>query len=92
MGMFDQLKDMNKMREHAKHMQGLLAQEDIMGQSKDAMVRLVMDGNQTVKSVEILDEIVGDRKRIAQDVREALGDMLENYKKIVSKKFGNMMQ
>ncbi len=92
MGMFDQLKDMNKMREQAKQMQQALALEEILGQSKDAMIRLVIDGNQVVKSVEVLDAIVGDRKKIAQDIREALTDMNDNYKKLVSKKFGSMMQ
>jgi DNA-binding protein YbaB len=92
MGMFDQLKDLNKMREQAKQMQLAMAQEEIMGQSKDANIRIVIDGNQIVKSVEVLDEIVGDRKKIAQDLREALTDMNDNYKKLVAKKFGNMVQ
>lgn len=92
MGMFDQLKDMNKMREQAKQMQQALAHEEVLGQSKDAMIRIVTDGNQGIKSVEVLDAIVGDRKKIAQDIREALTDLNDNYKKMVSKKFGNMMQ
>jgi len=90
MGFFDQMKDLNKMREQAKQMQILLAQEEIMGQSKDALIRIVIDGNQTLKSVEVMDEVVGDRKKIAQDIREAINDMNDNYKKVVSKKFGNM--
>jgi DNA-binding protein YbaB len=90
MGMFDQLKDLNKMREQAKQMQLALAQEEILGQSNDANIRIVIDGNQVVKSVEVLDAIVGDRKKIAQDLREALTDMNDNYKKLVTKKFGNM--
>jgi DNA-binding protein YbaB len=92
MGMFDQIKDLNKMREQAKQMQLALAQEEILGQSNDATIRIVIDGNQVVKSVEVLDAIVGDRKKIAQDLREALTDMNDNYKKLVTKKFGNMAQ
>lgn len=90
--MFDQIKDLNKMREQAKQMQLALAQEEILGQSNDANIRIVIDGNQVVKSVEVLDAIVGDRKKIAQDLREALTDMNDNYKKLVTKKFGNMAQ
>ena len=92
MGLFDQLKDVNAMRQQAKQMQMLLANEEIMGQSKDALIRIVMDGNQNIKSVEVMDEVVGDRKKIAQDIREALGDMNENYKKLMASKFGNMFQ
>lgn len=92
MGFFDQLKDLNSMRQQAKQMQLALANETIMGQSKDAMIRIVMDGNQELKSVEVMDGVVGDRKKIAQDIREALTDVNNNYKKIVSSKFGNMLQ
>ena len=92
MGIFDKIKDLNSMRQEAKQMQAKLAQETIMGQSKDAMIRIVIDGNQEIKSVEVLDGVVGDRKKIAQDIREALGDMHNNYKKVLSSKFGHMMQ
>jgi DNA-binding protein YbaB len=92
MGFMDQLKDLNSMRQQAKQMQIQLAAETIMGQSKDALIRIVMDGNQEIKSVEVMDEVVGDRKKIAQDIREALADINTNYKKLVSNKFGNIMQ
>ena len=92
MGFFDQIKDINQMRQQAKQMQIMLGNEEIMGQSKDAMLRIIIDGNQNVKSVEVIDDIVGDRKRIAQDIREALTDMNKNYKDLVGKKFGGMMQ
>ena len=92
MGFFDQIKDLNSMRQQAKQMQIQLAAEMIMGQSKDAMVRIVLDGNQEVKSVEVMDEIVGDRKRIAQDIREALTDINASYKKLIAEKYGSMMQ
>ena len=92
MGLFDQLKDINQMRQQAKQMQLMLANEQVTGQSKDAMIRIIIDGNQNVKSVEVMDEIVGDRKKIAQGIREAIGDMNENYKKLMADKFGNMFQ
>ncbi len=90
MGFLDQIKDLNQMRQQAKQMQMVLANESIMGQSKDAMIRIVIDGNQEVKSVEVMDEIVGDRKKIAQDLREAITDMNVHYKKVLASKFGNM--
>lgn len=92
MGFFDQIKDINSMRQQAKQMQMMLGQETIMGQSKDAAIRIVMDGNQELKSVEVTDEVVGDRKKIAQDIREAFADVNSNYKKLMQAKFGNMMQ
>ena len=90
MGFFDQIKDINSMRQQAKQMQAKLGQETIMGQSKDALIRIVIDGNQDIKSVEVMDEIVGDRKRIAQDIREALTDLNGGYKKLLASKYGDM--
>ncbi len=92
MGFFDQIKDLNQMRQQAKQMQMTLANEEIVGQSKDAMLRVIMDGNQEVKSVEVIDDMVGDRKRIAQNIREVLTDLNKNHKDLLSKKFGGMMQ
>ncbi len=92
MGMFDKLKDINAMRQQAKQMQIQLAQVEVTGQSKDAMIRLIMDGNQDIKSVEVMDGVVGDRKKIAQDIREALYDLNENFKKLMQEKYGSMFQ
>lgn len=92
MGFLDQIKDLNKMRQQAKQMQLLLAQEQISGQSKDGQIKLIIDGNQEIKSVEVSDGVVGDRKKIAQDIREAMTDTNEKYKKLMAAKFGHMMQ
>ncbi len=92
MGFLDQIKDMNKMRQQAKQMQMLLAQEQITGQSKDGYIKLTLDGNQEIKSVEVQDDVVGDRKKIAQDIREAMNDVNEKYKKMMATKFGHMFQ
>ncbi len=92
MGFLDQIKDINKMRQQAKQMQMLLAQEMITGQSKDGMIKLTIDGNQEVKSVEVSDGVVGDRKKIAQGIREAMNDIQEKYKKLMGSKFGHMLQ
>lgn len=92
MGMFDKIKDLSAMRQQAKQLQIQLAAEQISGESRDHLIRLTMDGNQDVKSVEVKEGIEGDRKRIAQDIREALSDMNNNYKKMMAKKFGHMAQ
>jgi DNA-binding protein YbaB len=92
MGFLDQIKDINNMRQQAKQMQMLLAQEEIVGQSKDGYIKLTIDGNQEIKSVEVADGVVGDRKRIAQDIREAMKDINDKYKKLMTSKFGHMLK
>jgi DNA-binding protein YbaB len=91
MGIIDKLKDINEMRKQAKHMEGLLAQETVSGNSSGNKIVLTIDGNQNIKSVEVSADIVGDKAEIARNIRAALGDLFKQHKKMLQKKFGNMM-
>jgi DNA-binding protein YbaB len=92
MGIFDKLKDINEMRKQAKHMEGLLATETVSGKSSGGKIVLIMDGNQNIKSVEISQDIVGDKSEIGRHIRSALEDLFKQHKKMLQSKFGNMMQ
>ncbi|MBI3231676.1 MAG: YbaB/EbfC family nucleoid-associated protein [Candidatus Doudnabacteria bacterium] len=92
MGLFDKLKGINEMRKEAKALQGQMAQVLISGASFGGKVKLAMDGNFEVKSVEVSPEIAGDKSEVARHVRGALEDLFKNYKKQMQKRFGNMMQ
>ena len=88
MGLFDKIKDVNQMRKQAKQIELMLAQEEISGGSK---IKITMDGNQKIKSVEVSDAVVGDRGEIARAIREALEDVNSKHKKMLQNKFGSMM-
>jgi DNA-binding protein YbaB len=91
MGIFDKLKDVNEMRKQAKQIELMLGQETVTGSSSGSKIKLTLDGNQNVKSVEVSDDIVGDRKEIARHIREALEDVNKQHKKMLQSKFGQMM-
>lgn len=76
------------MRKQAKQIELMLAQEEISGGHK---IKITMDGNQKVKSVEVSDSVVGDRGEIARAIREALDDVNSKHKKMLQNKFGGMM-
>ena len=92
MGLLDKLKDINEMRKQAKHMEGMLATEIVSGRSSGGKIVLVIDGNQNIKSVEVSPEIAGDKSEVARHIRSALEDLFKQHKKLLQKKFGNMMQ
>lgn len=92
MGFLDKLKDVNEMRKQAKQIELLLAQVDVTGKSSGGKIKITMDGNQVVKSVEVDDSIVGDRGEIARNIRAALDDLFKEHKKALQSKFGSMMQ
>lgn len=92
MGIFDKIKDINEMRKQASHLQTLLKQETVSGESGGGKIKIIMDGNQDIKSVEVMQEIAGDKSEVARHIRAALEDLFKNYKKMMQKRFGNMMQ
>jgi DNA-binding protein YbaB len=91
MGLFDKIKDVNQMRKQAKQIELMLAEEEIVGKSAGEKIKIIMDGNQRVKSVEVSDAIVGDRGEIARNIREAMEDLNNKHKKMLQSKFGSMM-
>lgn len=92
MGIFDKIKDINQMRQQAKQIELMLAQETITGSSSGSKLTITMDGNQDVKSVIVDDSIVGDKKDVANHIREAFADLVKKHKKVLQSKFGSMMQ
>ncbi len=92
MGIFDKLKDVNEMRKQAKQIESLLGQETVTGQSSGGKIKITIDGNQNVKSVEVDESIAGDKSEVARHIRSALEDLTSKHKKMLQSKFGNMLQ
>ena len=92
MGLIDKIKSINEMRKQAKQMEAVLATETVSGHSGGGKIKITIDGNQNIKSVEVAPEIAGDKSEIARHIRAALEDLFKQHKKMLQKKFGNMMQ
>ena len=92
MGIFDKLKDVNEMRKQAKQLEAELGQVTVSGNSSGNKIKLTMDGNQNIKSVEVDPSIVGDKSEIGRHIRAALEDLFKQHKKMLQSKFGNMLQ
>ena len=91
MGLFDKIKDINEMRKQAKQMETLLAVETVTGSSGGGKIKITIDGNQNIKSVEVAPEVAGDKAEVARHIRSCLEDLFKQHKKMLQKKFGNMM-
>ncbi len=92
MGLLDKLKDINEMRKQAKAMESKLSTETVSGKSSGGKIVLTIDGNQNIQSVEVSPDIAGDKSEIARHIRSALEDLFKQHKKMLQKKFGNMLQ
>lgn len=92
MGILDKLKDINEMRKQAKQMEAVLATVTVSGQSSGGKIKITIDGNQAIKSVEVDPGIVGDKSEVARHIRAALEDLFKEHKKALQKQFGHIMQ
>ena len=91
MGIFDKLKDVNEMRKQAKQIELALAVEQVTGQSSGGKIKITIDGNQKVLSVDVSPDVAGDKSEVARHVRAALEDLMHKHKKLLQSKFGNML-
>ena len=91
MGLFDKIKDVNEMRKQAKQIELTLAAEQVTGSSSGGKIKITMDGNQKVLSVEVDPAVAGDKSEVARHIRQALEDLNSKHKKMLQSKFGNMM-
>lgn len=92
MGFLDKLKDVNEMRKQAKQLETVLATETVTGSSSGSKIKITMDGNQAIKSVEVDASVAGDKSEVARHIRSALEDLFKQHKKMLQSKFGSMMQ
>lgn len=91
MGLFDKIKDVNEMRKQAKQIELTLGAEQVTGQSSGGKIKITLDGNQKVLSVEVEASVAGDKSEVARHIRQALEDVNHKHKKMLQSKFGNMM-
>jgi DNA-binding protein YbaB len=92
MGLFDKIKDISEMRKQAKQIEAQLAKETVIGCSSGEKIKITIDGNNSVLSVEVSPDIVNDKSEVARHIRAALEDMFRRHKKMLQSKFGNMME
>ena len=80
MGLFDKIKDVNEMRKQAKQIELTLAAEQVTGSSSGGKIKITMDGNQKVLSVEVDPAVAGDKSEVARHIRQALEDLNSKHK------------
>lgn len=92
MGVFDKIKDLQKMRKEARELQSSLAKEVLVGASKDGNFKVTIDGNQNVLHVEISDAILGNKHLLEQDAKDAFARALDALKKLMASKFSSFLK
>lgn len=86
--MFSKLKQFKDMRDQAKSLQNLLAQETVHADAKGGKINLVMDGNQKIVSLDIDPSLLSpDKKKdVEEGVKEALDGAVKKVQRVMVEK------
>jgi DNA-binding YbaB/EbfC family protein len=88
--MFSKLKQFKDIRDKAKTIQAALAQERIEGSAAWGKIKVTMDGNQRVTSLDIDPEIVGDKAKLENGIKDAVNDAIEKVQKVMASKLKDL--
>jgi len=72
--MFNKLKQVKDLRDKAKNLQSMLAEEKVEGSAAWGKVKVQMNGNQSVLGVEIDPELLSNQKKLQDAMKEAFND------------------
>jgi DNA-binding YbaB/EbfC family protein len=88
--MFNKIKAVQDLRSQANTIKKALADEVIEGQGGWGKIKIKMDGNQDVKSVEIADDIIGDKAKLESAVKDAVNDTIKKAQRVMANKMSQM--
>lgn len=89
--MFNKLKQFKDLRDTAKELKNSLSEEIIEGSGGWGKVKIKIDGNQEVKSVEIDPEYLNPDKKekLQSDIKDAFNDGIKKIQKVMAEKMKN---
>lgn len=83
--MLSKLKQFKDLKKQASDLKSNLAQEEVIGESKNGLVKITMDGNQEVRGVEV------DESLLASDQKETLQDAIKEAFAKATKEIQSLM-
>lgn len=89
--MFDQIKDLYKLKKQAEELQKQMGSEFVSGASRDGLFTLTLNGNHELVKVEISPEAQLTAALVEKNTKEAFGAAEEKLKKVLADKFRGMM-
>ena len=88
--MFNKLKQFNDLRKQANTLKSALAEEKVEAENK--AVKIVMDGNQEIKSLEIKEEFLSKEKKkdLEKYIQECIADAIKKVQRKMAMKMQQM--
>ncbi len=84
--MFEKLKQFKDLRTKAKSLQSLLADEKVEGSAAWGKIKMSMNGNQEVLSVTIDPDLLGNKAKLEEAIKEVTNDTIKKAQKVMANK------
>lgn len=84
--MFNKLKQFQDLRSRAKQMQDTLGKENVEGSAGWGKVKVTMNGNQRITAVVLADDVMGDKAKLQDLIKDAVNDAAEKLQKLLAGK------
>lgn len=88
--MFNKLKQFKDLRDQAKQMQSALSQESSEGSAAWGKVKITMNGNMEITKLEIDDEMMKNKEKLIDAIKEANKEAMKKIQKVMAKKMQEM--
>lgn len=88
--MFSKIKAIQDLKSQANQIKKALETETAEGTGAWGKIKITIDGNQDVKSVQIAQELLGDKNKLEAGVKEAVNDAIKKVQRIMAKKMSEM--
>jgi len=87
--MFNKLKQFKDLRSQAKQIQNTLSQESAEGSAEWGKIKIKINGNQEVLNVEIDPELLDNKEKLENGIKEATNDAIKKVQRIMAEKMKN---
>ena len=84
--MFNKLKQFQDLRNRAKQMQTTLEKESVEGSAGWGKIKITMNGNQRITAVVLDDEVMADKAKLQDLIKDAVNDGAEKLQKLLAGK------
>ncbi len=90
--MFDKLKQIKDLRDQAKQMKEVLAEETAYAEAMGGKVHVVINGNQQILSIEIDSELLKPelKEDLEKGIKEAVNDAIKKIHRTIAMKMQQM--
>ncbi|TAK03613.1 YbaB/EbfC family DNA-binding protein [Patescibacteria group bacterium] len=88
--MFNKIKAVKNLRDQAKIMQNALEEVVAEGEAGWGKVKVKLNGNQRILDIEIADELMADKSKLVELLKEAFADAVKKLQKQLAGRMKDM--